>query len=113
MMVKKLLVSILFISLLVVSCKKDNSTCDDAAVTYNGQIKTIFSGCTASGCHNSGSVSGSLANYTDSKSFPLMSRMLGALRGTAGFSAMPQEGTKLSDCDISKVEKWINSGFPE
>jgi hypothetical protein len=42
-----------------------------------------------------------------------MSRMLGALRGTAGFSAMPQGGTKLSDCDISKVEKWINSGFPE
>lgn len=113
MKIKALFLYTLIISSFVFSCKKDNSTCDDANITYDGQIKTLFAGCTASGCHNSGSLSGSLANYQDAKNFPLMNRMIGALKGQAGFSPMPLGGTKLSDCDISKVQKWIDSGFPQ
>jgi hypothetical protein len=28
-------------------------------------------------------------------------------------SAMPQGQPKLSDCDIGKVKKWVNAGYPE
>jgi hypothetical protein len=29
---------------------------------------------------------------------------------TAGFKAMPQGGNKLDQCDINKIQKWVNAG---
>lgn len=100
-------------ALSVAACTKESTVCDTEKVTYNNQIKTIFAGCTDAGCHNSSSVNGSLANYQDAVNFPKKSKLIGALKWEEGFVQMPSGKGKLSDCDISKVEKWIDSGYPE
>ena len=113
MKIKVAFIYTLLFATIIHSCKKDDTTCDNANVSYEGQIKNLFASCAIVGCHNAGSLEGSLANYQDAKTFPKMTRMLGALRGQVGFLPMPQGGTKLNECDISKIEKWINLGFPQ
>lgn len=90
-------------------------TCETTGVTYTNTVKAIFdANCTSAGCHNSGSANGngSLANYNDAKAFVAKGRILGAIKRQSGFSAMPQGAGKLSDCNISQIEAWINAGTP-
>jgi mono/diheme cytochrome c family protein len=39
-------------------------------------------------------------------------RLLGAINHQSGFSPMPQNGPKLLDCQIEKIESWIADGAP-
>ena len=98
----------------VFGCSKDEDTCNTDNITYTNTIASLTASCAVSGCHNAGSTngSGSLANYADAKAFMAKGRTIGALRHEAGFVAMPQGGEKMSDCNISKIEKWIADGFP-
>jgi hypothetical protein len=98
------------------SCNLDN-------ITYTNTIAQIITdnGCAQSGCHQAGSGlgSGSLANYEDTKEFVLKGRILGSLRRENGFAAMPRDpatgnaDTPLAECDIDKIEAWIDAGTPE
>lgn len=111
---KSLLSLLLFCGLFVqvTSCSKDDE-CSTTNITYSNTVKSIFdSNCTLSGCHNSGSVNGSLASYDDAKNFPRLNRMVGALRREAGFVAMPQGTSPLGSCDIDQIEAWIAAGTP-
>lgn len=116
----------LILSLLIVGCMKElpepdpdpdpdptENECDLEGITYTNTISTIMSGCTASSCHASGSPNGSMEGYQDAKTFAGFGRILGALRHEAGYSPMPKNGAQLDDCTISKVEAWIDAGFPE
>ena len=38
------------------------------------------------------------------------SLLLGVIRHEPGFLQMPRNSAKLSDCDIKKIEEWINQG---
>ncbi len=100
---------------MILSCTKESKTtpCNVSNITYEGTIKNLFSSCAVSGCHNSGSTDGSLANYADAKTIGLGGKLIGALKHQATFSAMPKGAAKWNDCDISKVENWIDAGFPE
>lgn len=109
---KKLIPVFILLGMLVMSCggKEDCVTTD---LTYTSDIKSLVSGCAASGCHESGSASGSMASYDDLVAFVGFGRIEGAINHEAGFSPMPQNGDKLSDCNISKIEAWIADGMPE
>ncbi len=95
-------------------CNNSNTSCDTtASITYNNNIKAIFNAyCT--GCHNTSSPAGgySLDNYTGAKNCAQSGRLLGAIQWLSGYSPMPQGGNKIPDCDITKIQKWINSGMP-
>ena len=39
-------------------------------------------------------------------------KILGAIKHESGFSFMPQGAPKLLDCQIEKIESWINDGAP-
>ena len=83
-------------------------------VTFSGTIEPLIDkNCIA--CHNSALPSGNinLEDYNQLKPLIENGRFLGSISHSRGFSAMPKGGPKLSDCDISKVEKWIEEGFPE
>ena len=100
-------------ALVILSCSKD-STCNTTGVTYTNTVKAIFDkSCIGSGCHNTGSPNGSLVNYADSKAFPNLAKMVGALKQESAFSAMPKTGSKLDDCSISQVAAWIAAGTPQ
>jgi hypothetical protein len=53
-----------------------------------------------------------LATYNDVKSNALNGKLLGAIKHSNGYSPMPKGGNKMKECDIRKIEIWINSGTP-
>jgi hypothetical protein len=38
--------------------------------------------------------------------------LVGSINHVDGFSFMPQDASKLGDCDISKIEHWVLDGAP-
>lgn len=38
--------------------------------------------------------------------------ILGAVRHEVGFAAMPKDRDKLSDCDIARLQAWVDAGRP-
>lgn len=89
-------------------------TCDTAQVTYSLTIAPIIAqNCFA--CHSSATsqVSGILLEgYDHLKAMVDAERLVGAIRRQEGFSAMPQNGPALPECDILQIEKWVNDGAP-
>lgn len=85
--------------------------CDTSAFTY-GTVITPLLNTWCIGCHNSNNKGGGfdLSTYTGVKACITQGRFLGTIKHSSGFNAMPL-GTKLSDCDIVKIEKWINAGY--
>jgi cytochrome c5 len=92
-----------------------SSSCDTSDVTYSGFVKTTMeSFCyvchsTTAGPSNGGVI---LEGYNNIKVYVDNGKLLGAIKHESGFSAMPQGGSKLSDCTIKKIEAWVDSGAP-
>ncbi|MBE0650943.1 MAG: hypothetical protein IH595_08870 [Bacteroidales bacterium] len=115
-----LLGSGMFIIWTLSSCYNDNyqtlypsGPCDTTGVTFSATVKPILStNCT--GCHNSNFPSGSIAldTYSSVVSAVKGGRFLGSIQQAPGYIPMPQGAGKLSDCDISRIEAWINKGMP-
>ena len=80
-------------------------SCDTTQVTYSGTIAAIIElNCYA--CHEGGqSLSG----------IPMVDagRLIGALRHLEGFSPMPQNASALPECELLKIEKWVDDGAPD
>lgn len=87
--------------------------CDTLNVTYSETITSIIqSNCL--GCHSStGTGGGILLNtYSGVKQQVTNGRLWGSINWQSGFSQMPQNAAKLSDCDITKIGIWIQDGAP-
>ena len=87
--------------------------CDTALFTYSSIIKsTIQNKCV--GCHNPSSLGGSvdLSTYTSTRTVALNGKLNGSITQQPGYSAMPKNSAKLSDCEIKQIQKWINAGAP-
>jgi mono/diheme cytochrome c family protein len=89
------------------------SLCDTATVTYSAQIKNIISA-KCQGCHSSTAPANGydFSAYAGVKARIVDGRLWGAINHMAGFSPMPKNGTKLSDCEIATFKKWIDAGSP-
>ncbi|MFT6337087.1 MAG: hypothetical protein ACI86M_003629 [Saprospiraceae bacterium] len=112
-------------ALVVFSCGDDDdddptdpTVCETEGLTYDNWAKEYINGsCATSGCHNAdflaNSVPFTMHNYEAAKASIDAGRILGAMKREAGFSPMPKNEEKASDCDISKMEAWIAGGAPE
>ncbi|MBE0638078.1 MAG: hypothetical protein IH598_06145 [Bacteroidales bacterium] len=91
----------------------DDIECDSVNVTFSATIWPIIQN-RCYGCHSGGSPSGgiSLTNHTDLVAVANNGSLMGAIRHEQGYSPMPKNGAKLSDCNISQIQKWINDGTP-
>ena len=85
--------------------------CDSINVTYSATIVPIVTqNCYE--CH-SGSlpISGILLEgHGNLKAMVDAGRLLGAVRHQTGFSPMPKDRPSLAECDILKIEKWVQDG---
>ena len=92
------------------------SSCDTTGVMrYSLDIRPILqTNCVGSGCHGSSApASGiSYSTYSSTKPSAVNGSMLGSIQHKTAYSAMPKGGSKLSDCSIAKISKWIDSGAP-
>jgi hypothetical protein len=95
------------------ACGKEEA-CDLEEITYTNFIGNLLDNkCSNIGCHVSSASQGSLATYDDVVAFVSVGKILGALRHEDGFEAMPKNGDMLTDCQIDKIEAWIEDGTPE
>jgi hypothetical protein len=90
------------------------AACDTSGVTYSGTVSVLLQNNGCIGCHSASSAQGNvvLATYNDVKSNALNGKLLGAIKHSNGYSPMPKGGNKMKECDIRKIEIWINSGTP-
>lgn len=106
--------NIIFLVLIifVISCNKENTnTCSTSNMSFSKDIVPIYtsSTCLTSGCHSSKDVL-PIQTYSVTKQLVDQKRLLGAIKREANYSPMPKVGDKLSDCNISKIDAWINQG---
>lgn len=87
------------------------SACDTNAVTFSGSVQPILA-TYCLGCHSYPSPEGGvfLNDYAGVLDQVNNKRILGSIRHKAGFSAMPKNMNKLSDCEIRTVAIWIENG---
>jgi hypothetical protein len=88
-----------------------NNTCDSNQFKYSANISIIINSyCT--GCHSGTAASGNidLSTYNTVKIQATNGRLVGAVTHAAGYSAMPKNANKLSDCQITQIKKWVTAG---
>jgi len=90
------------------------SGCDTTNVKYSTHIKPLIQN-TCQGCHSGAAPGGGidLATYTGVKAIADNGKLIGSISHLTGYSAMPKNGYKLTDCQITTVKIWINQGAPQ
>ena len=90
-----------------------DSGCDTTNVTFSGSVFPIVETYCLS-CHNGNSPGGGiyLRNYNDLVAVANNGKLMGSIRHDQGYSPMPKNGNKLSDCQISTFNIWIKNGTP-
>jgi uncharacterized membrane protein len=87
------------------------SACDANVFTFSGAIKPMLD-TKCVGCHSATSPGGNinLSTYALVRTVALNGKLYGSIAHQAGFSPMPKNGAKLSDCEITQVQRWIAAG---
>lgn len=113
--------SFIILTLIISSCYYDieeqiypaNGNCDTTAtVNYTSTVRSILSNNNCMGCHSGAGASGgiNLDNHTGVRAVAQNGKLYGSVARLPGYSAMPQSGNKMSNCDILKLKKWIDAG---
>lgn len=84
-----------------------NGGCDSTKFTYSQDIAPIITKNCIS-CHASNNVK--IGDHAGLQTVALDGRLLGAIRHEMGYQPMPSGSVFLSDCDITKIRKWIENG---
>jgi hypothetical protein len=91
--------------------------CDTANMTYDTHMKPLFitkCGADKTDCHKAPNVQDvNLDNFADARDLGMNGDITGAILHQPGFTAMPNDGTTLSQCNINKILAWVNRGCPE
>ncbi len=89
------------------------SGCDTTNVAYSTNIKPLIAN-NCLGCHSGSNPGGGigLSTFQDVRAIADNGKLFGTINHLPGFSPMPRNGNKLSDCQIRMVTLWINQGAP-
>jgi hypothetical protein len=90
------------------------SGCDLSNVTFSGSVAPILQA-SCLNCHSNAAAAFSggglkLQNYTDVQAVANNGKLMGAVNHATGYSAMPLGGGKLTTCEISTLQTWIDNG---
>ena len=97
------------------SCTVSTSCDTNRIMSYNSDIKPLINtNCAGSACHSATTQAGSISYATYASSLPTINngKFMGSINHLSGFSAMPKSANKLSNCNIAKIQKWVNAGAP-
>jgi hypothetical protein len=86
-----------------------NSVCDSTTFKYSADISKIINNNCMS-CHASGTTK--IGTHSELSVVANNGRLMGAIKHQNGFLPMPSQNTFLSDCEIKKIQKWIDNGTP-
>lgn len=87
--------------------------CDTINVTYSKTVVNIVK-VNCLGCHSSSQAQGqvNLDSYENVKKYILDGSFMGSIYHSSGFVPMPTANIKLSTCNITQLQKWIDAGYP-
>ncbi|MEI8279768.1 MAG: hypothetical protein WCG87_08375 [Bacteroidota bacterium] len=89
-------------------------TCDTTGtISYMSQIVPILqNNCGVNNsCHSSSNTSSyDLSTYTGVHNVVRSGQLLSSITWSGSPSNMPKNGSKMSDCNITKIQKWITAG---
>jgi uncharacterized membrane protein len=90
-----------------------SSNCDTTQFKYAADISKIMTGYCV-GCHGGTAPSAAinLSAHQGVAAVAASGRLYNSVIHAAGYSAMPQNANKLSDCQITQIRKWIANGAP-
>lgn len=85
--------------------------CDTTVFTYSAAVKPIMDAKCA-GCHNPANLGGNIdiSTYNTIRVVALNGKLNGSVAHMPGYSPMPKNSAKLSDCEIRQIQKWISAG---
>ncbi len=91
-----------------------SSGCDLSNVTFSGSVVPILQASCLT-CHSNSQASGSgggvkLQDYADVQAVAASGKLMGTINHATGYDPMPKGGGKLSDCEISQLQTWIDNG---
>lgn len=52
-----------------------------------------------------------LENHADIKAMVESGKLMGAVKHESDFIPMPEDGGKLTECEINKLQKWVDNGI--
>lgn len=92
-------------------CNPNYGSCDTTLVKFSDYVNPLIQS-SCKGCHNPNSTNGgiNLTTHAEIKASIQTGKFMGSIKHTTGVSAMPKGGTKMSDCQIKKIQRWINLG---
>jgi len=90
-----------------------NSGCDTTNVSFKNNVFPIVQ-TYCLGCHSGSAPGGGiyLRNYNDLVAVANNGKLMGSIRHDPGYSPMPKNANKLSDCQIATFNIWIKNGTP-
>lgn len=87
--------------------------CETTDIKYSTVIKPILSAnCATPSCHGSSNPGGGydLTTYNGVKVVVDNGELMGSITHASGYVAMPKDGPKLPDCQITQITTWVNAG---
>lgn len=95
---------------------KLGSDCPDTSVyTFTGGVQPILQKyCYTCHSNSSSSMGGGikLQNYADVKTYATNGKLVGTITHASGYVPMPQGSSKMTDCYIEVIQKWVKNGSP-
>ena len=90
-----------------------DTVCDTASVTYSTSVAPVLSSFCNS-CHSGVAPSAGikLDTYNDLKIQAANGRLWGAVSHSTSYSPMPKNAAKLNTCNLAKIKKWLDAGYP-
>jgi len=90
-----------------------NLPCDTTTVVQfsTDVLPVMNASCNLGGCHNTVSASSGviLDTYAGIRTQALNGRLMGSVNSTG---TMPKGASKLNNCTLAKIQKWIDAGTP-
>ncbi|MGE5424932.1 MAG: hypothetical protein ACM3N9_06190 [Syntrophothermus sp.] len=102
------------------SCYNDNeydlypyTACDSTSSTYSGTIVSIMAA-NCNTCHSAALANGNVVteNYQGLQIIAANGKLKGVTNWLPGYVHMPLNSLQLPQCDLAKINFWINAGFP-
>lgn len=93
---------------------QNSNNCDTTNVTFSLSVSPLLSNHCLS-CHGNSTAASlggniKLENYADVKLRADNGSLFGSVNYTSGFSQMPKGSSKLDDCKLTIIKKWIDNG---
>lgn len=94
-------------------CDEDAVPCNTDNVSYSATVLPIIQN-NCMGCHSAANTGGGilLTNYAQIQTIALNGKLYGTISHSTGYSPMPKNLPKMSDCAIAQIQSWVNAGAP-